>query len=196
MKTYLVIPLILLTACASKPKSTVVQMPVAITGRGSPAEGIESIRYSENIKAYPVGRYVEPNNNLVMHERHTVYRVETTTKWNLHPNGAVTVPLGPPLAVVDPAKSLAPVNAEVIAEVNRQKTATQALLDQGTKIDQTLSQLSGAFHVTKQIGEQNQQLRNELTTTQQRLDALEQELRKKQADVLFGANQKGKTNEW
>lgn len=197
MKTYFIIVLLVfLTACASKPKPRVVQMQGAAPGTVLPAQGIESIRYSENLKAYPVGRYVDPNSNLVMHERHTIYRVETTAKWNLRPNGPVTVPLGPPLGVIDPARRDAPVNAEVIAEVNKQKAATQTLLDQGVKFDQTLSQLSGAFQVTKQLGEQNLQLRQELTTTQKRLDALEQELRKQQAEVVLGRSDQNKTNEW
>ena len=194
MKAYLFIPLVLLSACASKPKPHVTQMN-SVPGRILPTEGIESVRYSENIKAYPVGRYIDPGTSLVMHERHTVYRVETTAKWNLHPNGPVRVPLGPPVGLIDPAHQNAPVNAEIIAEVNRQKAATQAVLDQGTKLDQTLSQLSGAFQVTKQLGEQNRQLRDELTTNQKRLDALEQELRKKQADAFVGANDTTKTNE-
>jgi len=168
----------------------------SVPGRILPTEGIESVRYSENIKAYPVGRYIDPGSSLVMHDRHTVYRVETTAKWNLHPNGPVSVPLGPPVGLVDPARHNTPVNADIIAEVNRQKAATQALLDQGTKLDQTLSQLSGAFQVTKQLGEQNRQLRDELTTNQKRLDALEQELRKKQADPFVGTNDTTKTNEW
>lgn len=197
MKAYLFIALaIFLTACATKPKPRVIQMPTGVPGTVLPAQGIESIRYAENLKAYPVGRYVDPNSSLVMHERHTIYRVETTAKWNLHPNAPATVPLGPALGVIDPARRDPPVTVEVMAEVNKQKAATQTLLDQGAKFDQTLSQLSGAFQVTKQLGEQNLQLRQELTTTQKRLDALEQELRKQQAEVVLGPNDKGKTNEW
>jgi len=195
MKAFLFIPLIFLTACASNQKPRVTVMNVVPAG-ATPAQGVESVRYSENLKAYPVGRYIDPNNGLVMHERHTVYRVETTAKWNLNPNAPVAVPLGPVVGVIDPARRDAPVNAEVVAEVNRQKAATQALLDQGARFDQTLSQFSGALQVTTQLGEQNRQLRDELTTAQKRLDALEQELRKKQADALVGTNDKTKTNEW
>lgn len=195
MKAYLFIPLVFLTACASNQKPRVTAMNMMPAGV-SPAQSAESVRYSENLKAYPVGRYIDPNNGLVMHERHTVYRVETTGKWNLNPNAPVAVPLGPVVGVIDPARRDAPVNAEVVAEVNRQKSATQALLDQGARFDQTVSQLSGALQVTTQLGEQNRQLRDELTTAQKRLDALEQELRKKQADALVGTNDKTKTNEW
>ncbi len=120
MKFVYLIPLLLLTACASK-KPVVVQMNRSVPGTIIPAEDADSIRYGENLKAYTVGRYVEPDNPLVMHERHTVYRVETTAKWNLHPNPAVSVPMGPATRIVDPAHRDPPVNAEVISEVNRQK---------------------------------------------------------------------------
>jgi hypothetical protein len=188
MKTLSILPLILLSACASKPQ--VVHMPKSVPGTVLPTERMESVRYGENIKGYPVGRYIDPHDNLAMHERHTVYRVETTAKWNLHPNVPVAVPLGPPLQIIDPAKRDAPVSAEIIAEINRQKAATQALLQQGTRLDQTLSQISGAFQVTKQLGEQNQQLKQELSTAQKRLDLLEQELRKKQAEAPFDPKEK------
>jgi hypothetical protein len=195
MKPYLItVALVFLTACTSTPKPPLVQLR-EVPGTILPAEGIESIRYSENLKAYPVGRYVDPNNSLVMHERHTIYRVETTAKWNLHPNDPVTVPLGPPIGVLDPARRETPVNAEVLAEVNRQKFATQALLDQSAKLDSTLSQLSEAFRAAKQVGDQNRILRDELATTQKRLETLEQELRKTQADALIGRNQ-DTTNQW
>jgi hypothetical protein len=33
-----------------------------------PSDAIESVRYAENIKTYPLGRYVDPNNSRIMHE--------------------------------------------------------------------------------------------------------------------------------
>ena len=38
-----------------------------------------------------------------MHEAHVVYRKEAGAGWNLNPNAATVVPLGPVLAVADPA---------------------------------------------------------------------------------------------
>ena len=193
MKAYHFIPLVFLTACASNPQPRITVMNV-VPADAQSAQGTESVRYAENIKAYPVGRYVDPNNNLVMHERHMVYRVETTAQWNLNPDAPVQVRLGPVVGLIDPARRDAPINAEVVAEVNRQKAATEALLDQGARFNQTLSQLSGALQITAQLGEQNRQLSDELTTAQKRLDALEEELRKKPADEPVGSN--NKTNEW
>jgi hypothetical protein len=190
MKISPLIPLALLTGCASP---HVVHMPPPISGTILSPEQMESVRYAENVKGYPVGRYVDPNDDFVMHEAHMIYRVETTAKWNLHPTGSPTVSFGPPVAIIDSAKYNAPVNAEIIAEVNKQKAATQALLENGPKFSQSLSQLAGAFQVVKQVDEQNQQLKQELTITERRLDALEDELRNQPAGVS-GINQN--TNEW
>jgi len=145
---------------------------------------------------YPIGRYIDPNDSDIMHEAHVIYRVETTAKWNLHPDSDGTVPFGAPIAVVDPAHYNAPVNAEVIAEVNKQKAATQALLNQGAELNQSLSQLAGAFQAVRQVDEQNLQLKQEMSVTQQRLDALEDKLRNKQTADSFGSNQNINTNEW
>ena len=143
-----------------------------------------------------MSRYIDPNDSLVMHEGHTIYRVETTSKWNLHPDGTPIVRMGPPLGIIDTAHRQSPINAEIIAEVNKQKAATQALLDEHGKFDQSLSQLPVAIQATKELAQQNVQLREQLDANQRRIEALEAQLRKKQADGLFGANENTKTNEW
>jgi hypothetical protein len=177
MKTIYLIPLLLLSACASNRKPTVLNMHPIIPGTTLPGDGIESVRYSENIKAYNVGRYVDPNSRLVMHERHVVYRVETTAKWNLHPNAPATVALGPAVQIIDPARKDGPTTAEVIAEVNRQKAATQTVIDQGKRLSDTLTQISSTLDASKQVAEQNRQLKTEIDLTKQRLDLLEAEIR-------------------
>jgi hypothetical protein len=180
----LLIPAVLLPSCASH-KAVVVRMPHSVPGTTLPAQSMESIRYSENLKAYPVGRYVEPNNSLVMHEAHTVYRVETTAKWNLHPHRPASMPGGPAVGLIDPARKDGPTTAEVVAEVNRQKAATQAVLAEGARISQTLNQLAANVSVTKQISEENAQLKAAVNTTAKRLEALEEQFRQKQPDTAF-----------
>jgi small-conductance mechanosensitive channel len=115
-----------------------------------------------------------------MHERHVLYRVETTAKWNLHPNAPATVALGPAVEIIDPAHQNGPTTAEVIAEVNRQKAATQTIIDQGKRLNNTLTQVSTALDASKQVAEQNRQLRTEIDLTKQRLDLLETEIRNQQ----------------
>ena len=180
MKTIYLIPLLLLSACASNRNPGVLGMSRPVPGTTLPGDDIESVRYSENIKAYNVGRYVDPNNALVMHERHVVYRVETTAKWNLHPNAPATVALGPAVQIIDPARKEGPTTAEVIAEVNRQKAATQTVIDQGKRLNDSLMHISSALDASKQVAEQNRQLKTDLDLTKQRLDLLETEIRGQQ----------------
>jgi hypothetical protein len=180
MKTIYLIPLLLLSACASSRTPGSLRMSRPVPGTTLPGDDIESVRYSENIKAYNVGRYVDPNNAFVMHERHVVYRVETTAKWNLHPNAPATVALGPAVQIIDPAQKDGPTTAEVIAEVNRQKAATQTVIDQGKRLNDTLMHISTALDASKQVAEQNRQLRTEIDLTKQRLDLLETEIRGQQ----------------
>ena len=196
MKTRFIIPLLVLTSCASHPPQRVVRMAPTVPGTTLSSETVGTVRYPENVKAYPVGRYIDPNDGFVMHEGHTIYRVETTAKWNLHPDGTPIVRMGPPLGIIDTAHRQAPINAEIIAEVNKQKAATQALLDEHAKFDRSLSQLPVAIQATKELGQQNVQLHEQLDANQRRIEALEAQLRKKQADGLFGANENTKTNEW
>lgn len=182
MRILRILPLLMLASCASDPKPIVTRMNNDVPGTTLPSEGIESVRYSENIKSYNIGRYVDPNNGLMMHEAHPVYRVETTAKWNLHPNGPASVAFGPVVQIIDPAHKDAPTTPEIVAEVSKQKAATQAVIDQGERLNRTLTQLSTAMNESRQAGEQNQQLKKDLDLTKQRLDALEAELRNKQKE--------------
>ena len=192
------IPLILLPACASK-KPVVVQMPPSVPATILTSDDMESVRYGENLKAYSIGRYIDPNDGLVMHEAHTVYRVETTAKWNLHPNAPVTVPGGPVVGIIDPAHKDSPVTPEIVAEVDRQKAATMALIVQGQRMNLALNQLSKTLSSTAQVAAENVQLKGELTTTEKRLDALEEDFRKEQTEAPFiksSAPATQGTNDW
>src|ERR1700761_5572741 len=203
MKRILIfIPLILLSACAGK-KPVVVKMPPTVSGSTLTTADIESVRYSENMKAYPVGRYVDPNDGLVMHEAHTIYRVETTAKWNLHPDvypyAPGNLPGGPVIGIIDPAHRDSPVTPEVAAEIERQKIATQALLAQGQRMNLALNQLSKILPATSQVAEENAELKVQAMATQRRLELLEDQVRKQQAETEFTPpvtpSVKG-TNDW
>ena len=191
------IPLILLSACASN-KPVIVQMPRSAPGTILTPGDMESVRYGENLKAYSFGRYVDPNDGLVMHEAHTVYRVETTAKWNLHPNAPANVPGGPVIGIIDPAHKDSPFTPEIVAEVDRQKAATMALMVQGQRMNLALNQLSKTLSATAQVAQENVQLKSEVTTTEKRMDALEEEFRKAQTEAPFTGSPvptKG-TNDW
>ena len=201
-KLLIYIPLILLPACASK-KPVIVHMPPVVTGNALSTADMESVRYSENLKAYPVGRYVDPSDGFVMHEAHTIYRVETTAKWNLHPDvypyAPGNLPGGPVVGIIDPAHSDSPVTPEVVAEIDRQKAATQALIAQGQRMSQVVSQLSKVLPATSQVAEDNAQLKAQALATERRLELLEDQVRKQQTETEFtppvAPSVKG-TNDW
>lgn len=172
---------ILLAACANRHSPVVRVTPSSIPGNTLSSEGIESVRYSENIKTYPIGRYIDPNNPWIMHEGHSIYRVETTTKWNLHPNQPDLIPLGPIARLRDSSKTEQPIRDELLVELNRQKETTKTMIQSGQAVSQKFSELTDAVQKTQQIAGQNTQLQKEINTTKQRLESLEEELSKKQS---------------
>ncbi len=196
--TLLIFMPFVLVACATKPARVQDMSARAVPGTTLPSDGIESVRYAENIKTYPLGRYVDPNNSRVMHEGHSIYRVETTAKWNLHPNEPVAVPLRPTIHAPDSARHAAAVGDELAAELNRQKEATKTVIQGGQVVSQKLGELTTALQKTQQIATQNIQLKQEVNTTKQRLDALEEELRKQPAitPVPAGKTRPDNKPEW
>ena len=171
----------LLVACATKPPRVVDMTTRSMPGTTLPSEEMENVRYAENIKTYPLGRYVDPGNSRIMHEGHSIYRVETTAKWNLHPNQPASAQFGPVNHVRDSARRPLPVGDELVAELNRQKEATKTVIQGGQVVSQKLSELTTALQKTQQIATQNVQLKQEVNIAKQRLDALEVELRKQPA---------------
>ena len=168
----------LLVACAAKPPRVVDMTTGFVPGMTLPSDSMESVRYAENIKTYPMGRYVDPNNSRIMHEGHPIYRVEKTAKWNLHPNEPVAVPLGPVTHVRDSARAASPIGDELVAELNRQKEATKTVIQGGQVVSQKLGELTTALQKTQQVAAQNVELKQDVNSSKKRLDALEEELRK------------------
>ena len=190
---------LILSSCATRHVPLARTTPHAVPGTTLPSEGIESVRYAENIKAYPLARYVDPNNSRVMHEAHPVYRVETTAKWNLHTNPRVSLSSGPSARVPDSTTASAPLRDELVAELNRQKEATRTVIQGGEAVSQKLGELANTVQQTKEIAEQNSQLKEEVNTTKQRLQTLEDELRKKQRAERTGEpteEQKNHQSDW
>ncbi len=199
MKVLLFISLpILLAACATRHETVVRMTPADVPGTTLPSEGIETVRYAENIRAYSLGRYIDPNNSGIMHEGHTIYRVETTAKWNLHPNQPVAVPLGPINHIHDTARTRVLLRDELAAELNRQKEATKTVIQSEQTVSQKLGELSAAVQQTRKMAGQTAQLQQAVNTANQRLDLLEEELRKSQtkAPAAPKENQENEKSDW
>ena len=129
MKYLALIPLVFVASCAAPPQLAVRPAPPAAV---APAE---SLRYDEVVRAYHVGRQVDPNHPGMMAEGHPVYRVEVSSRWNLHPGSpnAANLLNPPPDAAVAPP----PTNDVVIAEMNRQREATALVMQQAARLAQS-----------------------------------------------------------
>jgi hypothetical protein len=161
MKVYYLLPLLFLPACSTAPK-------FRLRPQQPPAE-IAAVRYPEIIGAYHVGRYADPNDDLVMHERHTVYRVEENSRWDLHPDAGVSSTSIPRDAAFSPA----PVNDDILAEVNSQRLATVQIMSQAQILSSSLRQFQSALQQTRTNLQQAATLRATVAELTKRLDTLE-----------------------
>lgn len=162
MKILCLVPLLFLSACSSAPK-------LALRPAQSPPLADDSgVRLPEVLRAYHVGRYADPNDDWLMHEQHTVYRVEAGARWDLRPGPVATSFASPADAAFRPA----PVNDAVLAEVNAQRTATMEILSQSRTLAASLAQVQAALAQAKSNFQETARLRATVADLQKRLDAL------------------------
>jgi hypothetical protein len=168
MKTFYFIPLMFLTACSTAPKLVLrPQVP-------PPAVDNSTVRYPEVVRAYHVGRYADPNDDLVMHEQHVVYRVEENTRWDLRPANAGGDALFSAVpSPRDAAFSPLPVNDAVLAEINAQKLATVQIMVQARTLSSALAQFQAALQQTRTNLQETAVLRAAVIEMKKRLDTLE-----------------------
>jgi hypothetical protein len=168
MKYLAIIPILFVASCASRPQLVVrPTSPAAV-------EPVETVRYSEVVRAYYIGRFVDPNHPDTMHEQHPVYRVESSARWNLHPGPAVNLLNPPP----NPAFSPPPTNDAVIAELNRQREATERVMSEAVRLSRSYEELQNIFSQMKTVARNNALLGARLANTEQRIADFGKELEK------------------
>ena len=178
MKTYYLIPLLFLSACSTTPKLT-------LRPQQTPATSADGVRYPEVLHAYHIGRYADPNDDLIMHEQHTVYRVEENTRWNFHPG-----PVDGNLPTLPPRDAaFAPVNDAILAEVNSQRLATTEIMMQARTLSAALAQFQAALSQTKTNLQETARLRVTVNEMQKRLDALDTAQEQAPAATLSTTNE-------
>jgi hypothetical protein len=121
-----------------------------VSGTDLDQTDVEKVRVSETLKSYPVGRYVDPGDSNVMHEAHVVYRKEAGANWNLNPNAPTVVPLGPVLAVADPAKAPAPLPVELEQKMAEQNQLVASLIEQNEALAKELAKLGAQIAELRQ----------------------------------------------
>ncbi|MFM2294415.1 MAG: hypothetical protein RLZZ350_828 [Verrucomicrobiota bacterium] len=168
MKYLALIPLVFVASCASRPQLAVRPAPPAAVAP------VESLRYAEVARAYHVGRHIDPDHPETMHEEHPVYRIEVSSRWNLHPGSpnAANLLNPPPDAAFAPS----PTNDALIAEMNRQREATALVMQQAARLAQSYQELQKVFGEMKTVGQNNALLNARLTATEERVKAFEKEL--------------------
>lgn len=171
MKNLALIPLVLVASCASRAPQIVVRPLLPPT-----VEPIEAVRYGEVVRAYHVGRYVDPNHPETMHEQHPVYRVEVSARWNLHPGPLNTANLlNPP---PDAAFAPPPTNDVLVAEMNRQREATVRVMQEAGKLAQSYGELQGVLTEMKNVARTSALLNQRFATNESRIVELERGLQK------------------
>jgi len=174
MKAYHLIPLMFLTACSSTKTPKLALHPQS----PPPATDNSAVRYPEVVRAYHFGRYVDPNDDLVMHEQHVVYRVEENTRWDLRSSRTATIGCAADSfatisAPHDAAFSPLLVNDAVRAEVNAQKLATVQIMLEARTLSAALAQFQAALQQTKTNLQETAVLRASVIEMKKRLDTLE-----------------------
>jgi len=160
MKIFYLLPLLLLSACATTPQLTL---------RPQPIPQADNIRYPEVIHAYHVGRYTDPNDDLILHEQHDFYRVEQTACWNLTPGCSAIYPV----KMKEVSVNLPLANDAIVAEVNAQKIATAQILGQARRLAGALTRVQMNLLEAKTNWQQEAGMRAVLSDVTHRLATLE-----------------------
>ena len=149
-----------------------------------------SLRAGERVVAYPVARYIDPNHAGILHEAHTVYRVESQPHWNLSPgNGVGSLPTGEAAGSsvkaarssvsrsgnASPERTL-PSRDEWLVEVQRQRSANAELLKSNQSLEKQVTALSTTFARSAEQADRRAQLEKDLESAQSRLSRLESTL--------------------
>jgi len=170
MKYLALIPFVLLASCASSP-----QPQIGVRPAPPPAvEPVEAVRYADVLRAYHVGRYVDPNHPQTMHEQHPVYRVEASARWNLHPGALMTSNmLNPPpdAAFVPP-----PTNDAIFAEMNRQREATQRILSEVAGLAASYAEIQKVVAEMRSVAQDQAFIRTRLAEAEQRMAGFEKKI--------------------
>jgi hypothetical protein len=175
-------------ACAGPQQRT----PLISTRYPSTAEACKAppltLRTQERVVAYPVSRYIDPNHGGIMHERHTVYRVESAPRWNLRPGTVVSVSSARPgvAGQLSPgtntrtesvsAQRDVPTRDEWLVEILRQKSENAELVKFNQTLEKRISELSTTLSRASHDAEQRTRVERNLEATEARLHRMESAL--------------------
>jgi hypothetical protein len=141
MKFPYLLSALLLAGCAQSDPPMTASGPGALSSKHN-APDTASVRTPEQLKAYPVGRYEDPDDPDLMHEGHTVYRAETSPEWDTDPNAPTSLPLGPgELATADPTQEHTTLTAELEQRLKQEDQLLQTTYEQNERLAQEIKTL-------------------------------------------------------
>jgi hypothetical protein len=139
----------------------------------SPAQQ-SNVWLPDHVAPYTVGRYVDPRDPNLLHEGHSLYRREQTSRPNLAPPAALVLP---------PAGSPSATNVTVLlrdaltAELNDQRATSKILVGQVQSVNESIRALSQRAQELRDALQETARLRTELSALSNRIEALEGRLR-------------------
>lgn len=159
----------LCSGCATR-KAVKSDPPTAVPGTSISQKRMPGVRTPETVKAYPVGRYSDPNFPDAMHERHTVYRREQSPDWNYLPDPPYALPLGPTVANSNPSPSYySRADAETMNA--QQRAYAEALQEQNRAMKKRIESLQGEAGKIPELQQEIDQLKKQLDAIPDPVDA-------------------------
>jgi hypothetical protein len=143
MKTLLPLSLIALAlaGCASSKPDVTDMNPTPVTGNTVASNSVESVHTQDVIKAYPTGRYVDPNDGNVMYGQGVAYQVQQNGSWNLNNNDPVHVPLGPVTEYTTPAGNPNVTSPELEQRLREEDSVVKVVTSENDRLMQELDRL-------------------------------------------------------
>ena len=83
-----------------------------------------SVLVPADVKAYSIGRYVDPADPSVMHEAHVVYRRESDSGWRLEADAGRQILVGPSVSTPSTGDRLVPQETEAVLTELRRSAAS------------------------------------------------------------------------
>jgi len=137
----LTLSILALAGCASSKPDVTYMNPAPVAGDTVASNSIESVRTQDVVKAYPTGRYVDPNNGNVMYGQGVAYQVQQNGSWNLNNNDPVHVPLGPVTEYTTPAANPNATSPELEQRLREEDSVVKVVTSENDRLMQELDKL-------------------------------------------------------
>lgn len=145
-------------------------LPVAVAGTSPAPPQLTNVWLPDKVTAYAVGRYLDPRDGSVVHEAHTLYRREQTSRPNLAPSVALVLPSPGNPAPQDATLLL---RDALTAELNTQRATSQVLVRQAESVGELLRSLEARTKEFRDAVRETASLSAQLHCLSNRLACLE-----------------------